>query len=205
MQGYHIDAAAHTITVVDVPKRTDEIAAMLETRRGNVGVMPLQCGNNPTELLIVANQPEKGHGAFFLINGLINHPVHGDAIVVGVQNGRSVGTESEPGLMQSDPAEKPSMTLEWLQANIVWLKPAPGHSGDGVLAFEAVDMNPGQILNMLAALKVAQERGDIGVSEVPAGGGDHLHAFTIGGDRERHNDGGEAISKVIKAVKAKLH
>lgn len=202
MQAFHIDPIARTVSLVDFPAMTSDVAALFNTHPCNVGTFALQQSDNPTDVIVVSNHVTKGQMGFFILPG-VRAPVHGDAYIVGVKDARPFEADEE--MRESDPAAAPSMSLDWVRDNIIWLKPAPQHSRGDALAFEAVDVSPGAILNMLRQLSEAQERGEIALTAEKI----DLNNFSGGRIKVDSRPGTEndpnALASIVKSVQSKLH
>jgi len=186
MQAYHIDPVAKTINVVSLLGSPANLATMLNIDVRNLAGSALNEGPTP-DVLFVADKVVKGLGSFFMINGL-PVPVHGDAYIVGVHDaleGHDVGV--------GQGAETPTVSLEWVRSNLIWLRPAPDKSHEGMLAFEACDVSPATVANVLRGMQAMQEKGDVRVT----GGMGPLDSV----DPTEKVD----LSDVIKAVTTHLH
>lgn len=155
MQAFLINPAARSITAFQFSGKPEDMAAILSTTLGQVGAtaMPTNDRDDVRDALLVARDASDQRMGFFMLAG-IPQPLLGCALVVGFANkgGKVAPTDALVG-------------LDWLKANVVWLKIAAEHSVGGSVAFEVItDGGTEAMHNVLTALGQSCEHGNIAVA-----------------------------------------
>jgi hypothetical protein len=132
------------------------VADVLHTDRHGLTGAGLTDGDKPDVIFMVDTPAPEAD--FFLIHGL-GMPIKGNAVIMGVIQNGTLGD----GTCAGGPREAPTMTLEWVQSHILWLKPALSPK-DGVMAFEAVDVTPQAALNVLSGYEELETGGEVKVA-----------------------------------------
>lgn len=158
MQAFFINATARTVTPFEFSGKPQDAADILHTDVSQVVGAGLSDGKTP-DVLLLSYQPEES-APFFLIAGL-PVPLKGNGLVVGMNEVKNFGNRSGGSVR-----ETPTVSLEWLLANIIWLREVrQGESAhkDGMAGFEVIEdeQHPDAIKNVLCGLAEMQESGAV--------------------------------------------
>lgn len=157
MQAYLINPAARTVSAFEFSGVPRDLCDILHTNGTQSSINGVALEDRPDtkrpDVIFVAKSPARDAG-FFMVAG-IPMPIGGLAVVVGM----ATEVEADDGVCGGTPLP-PTVTLEWVKNNVLWLERSTEHDGDESMAFKAVDSQSMDVVaNVLKSLSALQKQG----------------------------------------------